>query len=156
MPAGFPGFLIPAVFRIWNSGKISLASAAAVWHGAPELFPFRIPDSGGWPAPPPAFPADCIRPDSFPSSVPLFIRPNFMLLRFLLLAGMATGLTSCGTVAHLLGTATAPLTNVLSSVTSGLRLSDSPEESGSKSGKPKAAKVETPATSDTPASDDRQ
>ncbi|RYD34601.1 MAG: hypothetical protein EOP86_10580 [Verrucomicrobiaceae bacterium] len=79
-----------------------------------------------------------------------------MLLRFLLLAGMATGLTSCGTVAHLLGTATAPITNVLSSVTSGLRLSDSPEESGSKSSKPKTANVKPPSTPATPDSDDRQ
>lgn len=84
------------------------------------------------------------------------IRPNFMLLRFLLLAGMATGLTSCGTVANLLGTATAPFTNVLSSVTSGLRLSDSPEGSGKKSGEPKEAKPKTPSTPAPPASDDRQ
>ncbi|MDB6131875.1 MAG: hypothetical protein JWM59_118 [Verrucomicrobiales bacterium] len=84
-----------------------------------------------------------------------------MLLRFLLLAGMATGLTSCGTLTHLLGTATAPFTSAISTVVSGLRLSDSLEESGNKSGKPKAAKVKppstpTPPTPATPASDDRQ
>ena len=117
-----------------------------------------MPDSGGWPAPPPVFPADRPRPDSFPAfSLSIYpIRPNFMLLRSLLLAGMATGLTSCGTVANLLGTATAPITNVLSSVTSGLRLSDSPEGSGKKSGEPKEAKAKTPSTPAPPASDDRQ
>lgn len=80
-----------------------------------------------------------------------------MLLRFFLLTGMATGLTSCGVLTHLLGTATAPFTSALSTVAGGLRLSDSPEESGKKSGKPKKAEdIKTPSTPATPAPDDRQ
>lgn len=72
-----------------------------------------------------------------------------MFLRILLLAGMATGLTSCGTASHLLGQATGLLGSAIAPVTGAIRLSDSPENAPAKD-------PASPSTPDQTASHDAQ
>ena len=65
-----------------------------------------------------------------------------MLMRILLIACMAAGLSSCGTATHMIGQASGLLSTVTAPVTGILRLSESPETS------PEKEKTATPARHD--------